>query len=121
MKSNEEYKKDLTPEEYHVLRKGGTGRAFSGSLYDNKKEGLYQCKACGNKIFSSKDKFDSGSGWPSFHSLIGNDSVILKEEGDRTEVKCFKCDSHLGHVFTGVLITIPFSVVTIILSLSFTD
>ena len=99
-KSEEEWKKKLTEEEYHVLRKKGTEAAFSGKLLKNKKKGMYVCGACGNELFSSDTKFDSGTGWPSFSDAKG---VELKKDFklfiSRTEVICKKCGSHLGHVF----------------------
>ena len=102
-KTEEEWKKTLSPEEYHVLREKGTEPAFTGKYLKNKKTGTYLCAACGNELFSSKTKFDSGTGWPSFWETISKDSV--KENTDsrfgmsRTEVTCKKCGGHLGHVF----------------------
>jgi len=94
--------KHLTRDEYRVLREAGTEPAFSGSLLHNKEKGTYHCKACGNILFKSDAKFDSGSGWPSFFEAAG-DSVKLVEDRShgmvRTEVLCAKCGSHLGHVF----------------------
>ncbi|NYT04131.1 MAG: peptide-methionine (R)-S-oxide reductase MsrB [Candidatus Methanofastidiosa archaeon] len=99
----DEWKKKLTPEEYHILREKGTERPFSGKLLDNKKKGKYVCAGCGNELFDSEDKFDSGTGWPSFSEPSEKDNV---EEHDdlsygmvRTEVLCSKCGGHLGHVF----------------------
>jgi len=90
----------LTKEEYNIMFKGGTEQAFSGKLLHNKKNGKYYCKNCGNEIFSSKDKFDSGTGWPSFKEAI---YVKLKEDNshnmNKTEVICAKCGGHLGHFF----------------------
>ncbi|NPV51238.1 MAG: peptide-methionine (R)-S-oxide reductase MsrB [Candidatus Methanofastidiosum sp.] len=101
--TEEEWKKKLTPEEYHILREKGTERPFSGKLLDNKKKGKYVCAGCGNELFDSEDKFDSGTGWPSFSEPSEKDNV---EEHDdlsygmvRTEVLCSKCGGHLGHVF----------------------
>lgn len=98
-----EWKKKLTPEEYHILREKGTEKPFSGKYVDNKKKGKYVCAACGNELFDSKDKFDSGTGWPSFTETSNKDSVEENEDLAygmvRTEVLCSKCGGHLGHVF----------------------
>lgn len=98
-----EWKQRLTPEQYHVLREGGTERAFTGVLYHNHEDGDYRCAACGNELFDSGTKFESGSGWPSFTSPAAKDHVILLEDNShgmrRTEVRCAKCGGHLGHVF----------------------
>lgn len=101
-KSEEEWKKELTSEEYRVLRQKGTERAFTGEFYEHHEKGVYTCGACHEKLFESKTKFESGSGWPSFYSVVkGN----VKEITDRThgmvrvEVVCNSCGSHLGHVF----------------------
>ena len=104
IKRDEEYwNEKLSPEQFYVMRKRGTERPFSGSLLYNKKKGNYVCAACGNKVFDSKTKFDSGTGWPSF-SDVEKDSVKLKRDFKmiipRTEVLCAKCGSHLGHVFS---------------------
>jgi len=102
-KTEEEWKKVLSPEEYHVLREKGTEPAFSGKYLKNKKKGTYVCAGCGNELFSSETKFDSGTGWPSFWSPVSKDSVEEKVDNrfgmHRTEVRCKKCDGHLGHVF----------------------
>lgn len=102
-KSEEEWKKILTPEEFHILREAGTEPAFVNEYYDNKEEGIYYCGACGLAIYSSKTKFDSGTGWPSFWAPINPKLVKrgLDERFDmvRTEVVCAQCDSHLGHIF----------------------
>lgn len=100
--NEEDWKKKLTPEEYHVLREKGTDAPFSGPFYKHFEKGMYVCKACGQELFSSETKFDSDCGWPSFDSsLKGN--VILNEDTShgmvRTEVVCSKCESHLGHLF----------------------
>jgi len=102
-KTDEEWKKILTPEQYNVLRKKGTEMAFSGKYYKNKEKGIYVCSACGNELFYSDAKFDSGSGWPSFWKPVSENSVITKPDNShfmqRTEVLCGKCGGHLGHVF----------------------
>lgn len=102
-KSDEEWKKILTPEQYHVLRQKGTEQPFSGDLYYNKEKGLYTCAACGQEIFSSDAKFESGTGWPSFSDVISSDKVRLQEDNShfmhRIEIVCSRCGSHLGHVF----------------------
>lgn len=102
-KTEEEWKKKLTSEQYRVLREKGTEPAFSGKLYHNKENGMYVCGACGQELFSSDTKFDSGSGWPSFTDPVNREHVELKQDTShgmiRTEVLCKKCGSHLGHVF----------------------
>ena len=101
-KSDEFWEKKLTPEEFYVLRKRGTEKPFSGKLLYNKKKGIYTCAACGNKLFDSKTKFDSETGWPSFSDAIKG-KVKLKKDFSliipRTEILCSQCGSHLGHVF----------------------
>ncbi len=102
IKSNEEWQRELTDEEYAICRLKGTERAFTGEYNDCKDKGVYQCTCCGNDLFNSDKKYDSGSGWPSFWEPNGN---TVKTETDnslgmrRVEVLCRKCDSHLGHVF----------------------
>ena len=102
-KTEEEWKKHLSPEEYHVLREKGTEPAFSGKYLKNKKNGTYVCAGCGNPLFSSDTKFDSGTGWPSFWASVSKDNVEEKVDNRfgmrRTEVICKKCGGHLGHVF----------------------
>jgi peptide-methionine (R)-S-oxide reductase len=102
-KSNAEWRKILAPEQYGILREKGTERAFSGELWDNHESGTYKCAACGNPLFSSKTKFDSGTGWPSFYAPVSENNVATAADGSlfmrRTEVLCSRCDSHLGHVF----------------------
>ena len=102
-KSDEEWKKLLTPEQFSVLRKKATEPPFSGPLLHQNKKGLYVCAGCGNELFSSDAKFDSGSGWPSFFAAVKPDAVVLKPDKSlfmrRTEVVCAKCGGHLGHVF----------------------
>lgn len=102
-KTEEEWRKQLTPEEYKVLRQKGTERAFTGEFNDFKEKGVFTCAACGQELFSSETKFESGTGWPSFYKPISKEAVA--EETDRaygmlrTEVLCSNCGGHLGHVF----------------------
>jgi len=102
-KTEEEWRKELSPEQYHVLREAGTERAFTGAYWDNHEEGVYYCAACGEELFNSDAKFESGSGWPSFHSPASDDSVAQITDTThgmvRIEVRCNRCGSHLGHVF----------------------
>jgi peptide-methionine (R)-S-oxide reductase len=102
-KSDQEWKEILTTEQYQVLRKKGTECAFTGDYYDFKGEGIYKCASCGNELFSSDTKYDSGSGWPSFWAPISDNKIELKEDNSlfmrRTEVLCSRCGGHLGHVF----------------------
>ncbi|MEJ2003398.1 MAG: peptide-methionine (R)-S-oxide reductase MsrB [Cyclobacteriaceae bacterium] len=102
-KSEAEWKKELTEEEYYILREKGTERAFSGDLWDNKKDGTYICAACNNALFSSSTKFRSGSGWPSFYQPVSKSNVLITEDRSlgmvRDEVVCARCGGHLGHVF----------------------
>ena len=101
--SESEWRRKLTPEQYHVLREAGTERAFAGALTDNKADGIYRCAACANELFDSADKYDSGSGWPSFSAPIAPDHVVDHRDTShgmtRIETRCARCDSHLGHVF----------------------
>ncbi len=103
IKSEEEWKKQLTPEQYKVTRKHGTERAFTGEYHESKDEGIYHCICCGNKLFNSETKYDSGTGWPSFWDPMAPDKVSTKSDKslftERTEVLCRRCDAHLGHVF----------------------
>jgi len=103
VKSDAEWKKELTPEQYEVLRQAGTERAFTGKYWNNHEKGTYVCAADGNPLFSSDTKFDSGTGWPSFWQPIAKDAVETKTDRslfmDRTEVLCSRCGGHLGHVF----------------------
>ena len=102
-KSDEEWRRDLTPEQYYVCRQKGTERPFTGAHHDRKDRGTYSCLCCGNPLFSSETKFESGSGWPSFWTPLSMDRVRTEEDRSffmrRTEVLCSKCDAHLGHVF----------------------
>ncbi len=102
-RSNEEWKKLLTPQQYEVLREQGTERAFSGALWDHHRKGVYKCAACGLELFSSADKFDSGTGWPSYtrpvHAAHVESDVDLSHGMKREEVHCARCGGHLGHVF----------------------
>lgn len=102
-RTDAEWRDRLTPEQFHVLREGGTERAFAGRLTDNKADGVYDCAACGLALFDSADKYDSGSGWPSFTQPIAEDRVTdLRDTSHgmvRVENRCARCDSHLGHVF----------------------
>jgi len=101
--SDDEIRKKLTPEQYHVAREAGTERAFTGKYWDEKSPGTYRCVVCELPLFSSKTKFDSGTGWPSFWEPIAKENVIERTDGThgmtRTEVVCARCGSHLGHVF----------------------
>jgi peptide-methionine (R)-S-oxide reductase len=102
-KTPEEWKKDLTDEQFYICFNKGTERPFTGEYHNSKEEGVYKCVACGNELFESNTKFDSGTGWPSFFKPMSQDSV--EEESDdshgmrRTEVMCSSCGAHLGHVF----------------------
>ncbi|NBC06049.1 MAG: peptide-methionine (R)-S-oxide reductase MsrB [Bacteroidetes bacterium] len=102
-KPAEEWENELTEQEFYVLRKAGTERAFTGALWDNKKKGIYTCAGCGLPLFSSETKFKSGTGWPSFWAPIHESNVKLKSDNSlgmtRTEVVCARCDGHQGHVF----------------------
>ena len=93
----------LTPEQFRVARQGGTERAFTGAYYTNKEEGLYRCVCCGASLFRSNDKYDSGSGWPSFWERAEAENIATREDGTagmtRVEICCAQCDAHLGHVF----------------------
>ena len=98
-----EWRDLLPPEQFNVLRKSGTEPAFDNAYYDNKDEGIYECAGCGLPLFSSKDKYDSGTGWPSFLQPICPENIYLKEDRTllttRIAVECSRCDGHLGHVF----------------------
>jgi peptide-methionine (R)-S-oxide reductase len=103
LKSDDEWRQELSPEQYAVLREKGTERAFTGALLHNKEDGSYVCAACGTELFASDTKFDSGSGWPSFWEPMADDRVETHEDNShgmrRIEVTCAACGGHLGHVF----------------------
>lgn len=103
VKTEEEWKRLLTPEQFHVTRRKGTERAFTGAYWDNHEKGVYQCVCCGNDLFSSDTKYDSRTGWPSFWAPIDQNNVETETDRSffmrRTEVLCSRCEAHLGHVF----------------------
>lgn len=103
IKSDEEWKEQLAPEQFRVTREKGTERAFSGEYWNNHEKGLYRCICCGNELFSSDTKFESGTGWPSFWAPVADDKVKEKEDRSlfmrRTEALCSRCNAHLGHLF----------------------
>jgi peptide-methionine (R)-S-oxide reductase len=102
-KTEQEWKELLTPEQFKVTRKKGTERAFTGAYYNSKDKGIYKCVCCGNELFTSDHKFDSGTGWPSFWQPIQEDHIACENDFSflmrRTEVLCSSCNAHLGHVF----------------------
>jgi peptide-methionine (R)-S-oxide reductase len=102
-KSDAEWREQLSDEEYFVTRRKGTERAFTGRYWDSKEKGVYRCVACGQPLFSSETKYDSGTGWPSFYEPMDDSAVETEEDNSfmmrRTEVVCSRCESHLGHVF----------------------
>lgn len=102
-KTDEEWRKELSPEQYEVCRQKGTERAFTGKYWDCHDQGTYYCACCGNELFSSDSKFDSGTGWPSFYQPIADDKVDTETDNSflmrRTEALCSRCNAHLGHVF----------------------
>ncbi|MHA7155116.1 peptide-methionine (R)-S-oxide reductase MsrB [Arthrobacter sp. TMN-50] len=104
-KTDEEWRSELTAEEYRVLRQAGTERPYTGEYYENDMKGVYQCRACGHDLFTSNEKFDSHCGWPSFWAPLAQDTVRYLHDTSmgmkRTEVRCANCDSHLGHLFEG--------------------
>jgi len=103
VKSDEEWRKQLSAEEYRVARKAGTERAFTGRYWDEKSKGTYNCICCGQPLFKSETKYESGTGWPSFYAPADESAIAVKEDNSlfmrRTEVVCARCDAHLGHVF----------------------
>ncbi|HET9742473.1 MAG TPA: peptide-methionine (R)-S-oxide reductase MsrB [Terriglobales bacterium] len=102
-KTDAEWRKQLTEEQYHIARQRGTERPFTGKYYNEHAAGTYACVCCGQELFSSETKYESGSGWPSFYQPIGSDRVAMRTDHDlgvpRTEVLCSRCEAHLGHVF----------------------
>jgi peptide-methionine (R)-S-oxide reductase len=101
VKTDEEWRKQLSPEQFQVTRKEGTERAFTGKYAETHDDGIYHCVCCNTTLFDSKTKFDSGTGWPSFYQPLAKENVheTTDPDGSRTEVKCMRCDGHLGHVF----------------------
>jgi len=103
VKTEQEWKRQLTPEQFRICRKKGTERAFTGTYWNSKEKGIYQCVACGQDLFSSETKFESGTGWPSFWAPVSSENVETETDNTlfmhRIEVRCSRCGSHLGHVF----------------------
>ncbi|MFP3902824.1 MAG: peptide-methionine (R)-S-oxide reductase MsrB [Armatimonadota bacterium] len=102
-KTNEQWREELDEEQYRITRQQGTERAFSGKYWDEKRPGTYRCVCCGQELFGSEAKFQSGTGWPSYHEPISDEAVETREDAShgmvRTEVVCSRCEAHLGHVF----------------------
>lgn len=102
-KTDAEWRRELTPEQYEVMRKKGTERPFTGEYWNAKDDGVYVCAGCGQELFRSENKYESGTGWPSFWSPVSEENVSTETDASygmrRTEVLCSRCDSHLGHVF----------------------
>ncbi len=102
-KSEDEWRRELTPEQYRVARQGGTEAPFTGKYYHNERKGIYRCAACGLPLFTSDTKYDSGSGWPSFYAPVSEEAIEERQDSShgmvRIEVRCARCESHLGHVF----------------------
>jgi peptide-methionine (R)-S-oxide reductase len=102
-KSAEQWRHELTPEQYRITRERGTERAFTGEYWDKKEPGLYKCVCCGQPLFDSETKYDSGSGWPSFYQPVAQENVVVHDDESygmhRDEVVCSRCEAHLGHVF----------------------
>ena len=102
-KSEDQWKNELTAEQYSICRQKGTERAFTGKYWDHHEKGMYRCACCGNELFASDTKFDSGTGWPSFWAPVAQENVETEDDNSfmmrRTEVTCSKCGAHLGHVF----------------------
>lgn len=102
-KTDEQWRAELTPEQYEVMRKGGTERAFTGKYWDDHTDGVYRCAACGQELFDAGTKFESGTGWPSFYAPADDSRVVTRDDSShgmvRTEVLCGGCGSHLGHLF----------------------
>lgn len=111
VKSDAQWREELTPAEYQVLRQAGTERPFTGEYWDSTREGVYECRACGAELFTSREKFGSNCGWPSFYAPLAEGSVKYLHDRslgmDRIEVRCTACDSHLGHLFKGEGLDIP--------------
>ncbi|UCD95661.1 MAG: peptide-methionine (R)-S-oxide reductase MsrB [Candidatus Zixiibacteriota bacterium] len=102
-KTDDEWRRQLTPEQFEITRRKGTERAFTGKFYDHKDKGIYGCVCCGNELFSSDTKYDSGSGWPSFWGVISDENIKRAADSSfgmiRDEVVCNRCGAHLGHLF----------------------
>ena len=103
VKTDEQWRKELTPEQYHILREKGTERAFTGEYFDNHDDGKYHCRGCGALLYTNETKYDSGCGWPSFYDAADTSNIEYAEDNSwgmrRVELKCARCGSHLGHIF----------------------